>query len=192
MPPRVTRLRERRGGRVLVELDGQEWRAFPTEVVVHAGLREGMSLERDQVRLLARERRRAHALATAARALRPRDLSSNALDRRLRRAGVTAQDRTDTLDRLTSAGLVDDERFAHNRARALAERGFGDAGVRYELEQHGVAPELIEAALEQLEPETERAERIAAARGRTPATARRLARKGFSQDSVEIAVAPEP
>jgi SOS response regulatory protein OraA/RecX len=190
--PRVTRLRERRGGRVLVELDGREWRAFPAEVVVHSGLREGKRLDREQLRRLARERRRAHALAAAARVLRPRDLSRAALEGRLERAGVQARDRAEALGTLTRAGLVDDERFAGNRVRALAERGYGDAAIRHDLEHQGIPRGLIDPALARLDPEPARAERIAAARGRTAATARHLARKGFGEDSIEAVVAPEP
>ena len=48
-------------------------------------------------------------------------------------------------------------------------------------------PELVEEAVAGLEPETARAERIVASRGRSPATARFLARKGFGEAAVEWA-----
>jgi hypothetical protein len=45
----------------------------------------------------------------------------------------------------------------------------------------------VKAALAGLEPEAARAERIVASRGRSPATARFLARKGFGEEAVESA-----
>ena len=47
----------------------------------------------------------------------------------------------------------------------------------------------IEAALEALEPERERAARIAARRGPGPKTARYLASRGFGEEAVEDVVA---
>jgi len=56
----------------------------------------------------------------------------------------------DSLAVLSRAGLVDDARFARARAGSLAERGYGDAAIRYDLERQGVAPELVQEALERL------------------------------------------
>jgi SOS response regulatory protein OraA/RecX len=82
---------------------------------------------------------------------------------------------------------VDDERFAHGRAAALAARGLGDAAIRYDLERERVDSELVENALASLPPERERAGRIVESRGPGPATARFLARRGFGEEVVEAA-----
>ncbi|MDQ5821641.1 MAG: RecX family transcriptional regulator, partial [Actinomycetota bacterium] len=95
----------------------------------------------------------------------------------------------DALDALGRAGFVDDERFAERRAEALAERGFGDEGIRHDLERQGIAPELRERALAALPGERERARTIVARRGPGPKTARYLAAKGFGEDAVEAALA---
>jgi SOS response regulatory protein OraA/RecX len=184
----VTALREERSGRVRVELDGAPWRTFAADVVVRAGLMQGQELDRSRLRELARERRRSEALRVATRALRHRDHSAAALDAKLERAGASVSARAAALGSLERAGLVDDGRFAQARARALAERHTGDEGIRFELERQGVPPEAIEAAIGALEPESERAHRVAAARGRDPKTARYLARKGFSEESIEPAI----
>jgi SOS response regulatory protein OraA/RecX len=134
----------------------------------------------------------ARALAVATRALSRRDFSERGLRERLRRAGVTPAEEDQALGALRRAGLVDDTRFATARAQALAERGRGDAAVRFDLEQQGVGPDEIEEALASLEPERERAERVIARRGGGPATARLLARRGFDEDAVHAAVAREP
>ena len=185
--PRVTALRARRGGHVLVQIDGHDWRVLPADVVVRARLTPGTELDRPRLREVARERRRTRALAAAGRVLRSRDLPARALDARLERRGIAAPDRAGALAALESAGLVDDVRFARNRALALAGRCLGDAAIRYDLEEYGVEPALVADALEALEPEAARAERIVASRGRSPTTARFLARKGFGEDAVESA-----
>ena len=187
MAPKVTALRARRGGRVLVQIDGHDWRELPEDVIVRASLTPGTELDRPRLREVARERRRAQALAAAGRTLRARDLPARALDVRLERRGIRAADRARALSTLQGAGLVDDGRFARNRALALASRCLGDAAIRFDLEEYGVEPELVEEAVEGLEPESARAERIVASRGRSPATARFLARKGFGEAAVESA-----
>jgi len=187
MAPKVTALRARRGGRVLVQIDGHDWRELPEDVIVRASLTPGTELDRPRLREVARERRRAQALAAAGRTLRARDLPARALDVRLERRGIRAADRARALSTLQEAGLVDDGRFARNRALALAGRCLGDAAIRFDLEEYGVEPELVEEAVEGLEPESARAERIVASRGRSPATARFLARKGFGEAAVESA-----
>ncbi len=190
--PIVTALRAERRGRVAVELDGSPWRVLPSDVVVRAGLANGRALDRPALRLLRRELRRAEALGVATSALRRRDLSSQGLAERLERAGVTPAAQAESLATLGRAGLVDDERFCRNRATVLAERGFGDAGIRHDLGRQGVPAELVEAALGELEPETARARRIVERRGSGPRTARYLAGKGFCEDAVEAAFATDP
>jgi SOS response regulatory protein OraA/RecX len=190
--PVVTALRAERRDRVAVELDGSPWRLLPSEVVVRAGLAPGLTLDRPALRALRRELRRAEALGVATSALRRRDLSSHGLAERLERAGVAPAAQEESLATLGRAGLVDDERFCRNRAAALAERGFGDAGIRHDLAQQGVSTSLVEAALLELEPEGERARTVIERRGSGPRTARYLAGKGFGEDAIEAAFAPDP
>jgi SOS response regulatory protein OraA/RecX len=190
--PVVTALRAERRGRVAVELDGSPWRVLPSDVVVRAGLASGLALDRPALRLLRRELRRSEALGVATSALRRRDLSSHGIAERLERAGVTPAAQAESLATLGRAGLVDDERFCRNRATALAERGFGDAGIRHDLDRQGISAELVEAVMDELEPEAERARRIVERRGSGPRTARYLAGKGFGEEAVEAAFAPDP
>jgi len=129
------------------------------------------------------------ALAVATRALARRDFSERGLRERLGRAGIPPAEADEALGALLRAGLVNDGRFAVSRAQALAERGKGNAAIRFDLEQQGLAAEQIEAALGSLEPERERAERVIAQRGGGVATARLLASRGFDEDAVEAAVA---
>ena len=186
--PTITALRERRGGRVAVELDGAPWRELPVGVVARAGLAQGRALDRPALRLLRRELRREEALAVATRALRSRDLSQRRLAERLERASVSPAAAAASLAALSGAGLVDDRRFAANRAGSLADRGYGDAAIRHDLEGQGVAPELVAAALQSHEAELVRAQRLIEARGPGARTARYLTSKVFGEDSLEAAL----
>jgi len=194
--PTVTRLAVERRGRVAVELDGKSWRTLPVDVVARAGLTEGRALDRAALRLLRHELRRAEALGVAGRALRRQDLSKRGIAERLARASVAPAAVEESLAVLTRAGLVDDARFAGTRAGNLAERGYGDAAIRHDLGRQGVAPEVIQQALESLEAEAERARRLVERRGPGVKTARYLASKGFGEEALEAAAgadfAPEP
>jgi len=177
----VTALRERPRGRVDVELDGARWRTLPADAVVGAGLLVGRGLDRETARTLARELRRARALERAARVLRHRDLSRQALAERLPVPG-----RDDAIETLARNGYLDDARAAATRAGSLAARGWGDEAIRFRLEHEGFAREALEGAMAGLEPESERIQELLG-RGRT---ARWLAARGFDVEAAEVA--PEP
>lgn len=131
------------------------------------------------------------AFETALRALRSRDRTVAELAVRLERDGVGEEERTDVLDRLDRAGYVDDGRFARRRATELAERGSGDELIRDDLERRGIAAELVEAAIESLEPEPQRVARIVERRGRSAKTVRYLAARGFGEEALTGLVAQE-
>lgn len=187
--PRVTALRASGRRSVAVELDGARWRTLPLEAVVRAGLVAGAELERHQVRLLARERRRLAALDMAVAAVRRRDRSEHDLRARLDGRGVSAAEQERALGTLRRAGLVDDERYAIGRAEGLARKGYGDAAIRHDLQRSGVEAEQIAAAIELLQPEAERAAEQARRLGGGIRAARGLARRGFGEEVVEALVA---
>src|SRR3954468_23030270 len=105
------------------------------------------------------------ATELALRALRHRNRSRRDVDRRLNQAGISPDEREATLDRLTEAGLVSDERFAEERARTLAQRGTGDELIRRDLRREGIDHESTERAIAQLDAEDERATRVFERRG---------------------------
>jgi regulatory protein len=133
----------------------------------------------------------AEALAVAKRALARREHSRRSLRVRLLRAGVGENDADQAVDELLRAGLLDDARYARERARVLAERGKGDAAIRFDLFGAGVEAEQVEEALAALEPERERAAMLVVRRGATPATARLLAGRGFDEEVVAAVVAQD-
>lgn len=131
------------------------------------------------------------ALDASLRALRHRDLSTVELERRLEERGFDEREREDALATLTRTHLLDDERFATSRAAALADRGAGDALVRYELTRAGVSRELVETAVDSLDDEVVRARRVVERRGRGPKTARYLGSKGFADDTIAASLAAD-
>ena len=134
---------------------------------------------------------RPDAVETALRALRFRDRSAAELSARLEQQGFDGTEQEEALATLERIGYVDDARFARARAEQLAERGSGDALIRDDLERRGLAADVVERALLCLEPERDRAERIAEQRGRTVKTARYLASRGFGEDALEVLVAAD-
>jgi SOS response regulatory protein OraA/RecX len=160
---------------------------LPLEVVGRAALRVGGELDRARARAVRRELRRHEALAASTRALRHHDLSTRRLEQRLERRAVSPSERARAVETLTRAGVLDDTRFARGRARALAARGYGDAAIRFDLERQGVEGEVAAEALAELEPERDRALRLAASAGGNARAARLLARRGFGEDAIEAA-----
>jgi SOS response regulatory protein OraA/RecX len=188
--PTVTAVRAKPRGRVAVELDGVPWRTFSLEVAARAGLSEGRVLDRPALRDLRRELRRSEALSAAARTLGTRDLSRRDLAERLGRSGVDPMTTREALETLVRTKLVDDRRFARSRAESMAGRGYGDAAIRHDLQGRGIAGDDVDASLEALEPELERAKRVVERRGHGPRTALYLARKGFGEEAVESGLDP--
>jgi regulatory protein len=122
------------------------------------------------------------AFDVATRALRHADRSRAELEERLAQRGFADGERSAALDRLEELGWLDDGRTAGLRAAALADRGYGDAYIRADLERRRLP---VEAALAGLEAESERARRHAE-RG-----AAWLARRGFDPEVVgSFAAAP--
>ena len=181
----ITGLREISASEVLVELDGALWRKIPLVAAARAGLSVGKRLEREDLRLLRRELRRAQALTKATRMLARRPLPRALLEDRLQRKGVAPAALEEAVEALERAQYLNDHSYAIGRAQGLAERAYGDAAVRYILEQEGVASELIEQAVASLEPENTRAQALLAVAGDRQRAFRRLVAGGFSPEAIE-------
>jgi SOS response regulatory protein OraA/RecX len=133
----------------------------------------------------------ANPIDLAAKALRHGDRSRQEIDERLARAGIDEDARAESLATLERLGYVDDSRFATGRAAALAGRGYGDAYIASDLEARGADPDSIAAALAELVPERLRARQLAERLGATVKTAAQLARKGFTDESLDGIVASD-
>ncbi len=126
----------------------------------------------------------------ALRLLSVRARSAHELAERLRR-GADERLVGQVVAELQQAGLVDDARFALEWVRTRREsRGLGRARLRHELARKGVAPELVDRALQHASADEESLavevarRRAAAYAGQAPQVAARrlaayLARRGF-------------
>ena len=76
-----------------------------------------------------------------------RDHSRLELSRKLQQRGVEPDQADAAIGKLTAAGWQDDGRFAESLLRNRAGSGYGPAHIRAELGTHGVAGELVEAAM---------------------------------------------
>jgi SOS response regulatory protein OraA/RecX len=96
------------------------------------------------------------------------------------------------LELLERAGYVDDLRFARARAEQLAARGYGDEWIRADLDAQGVEAEAVAGAVAELEPEFARARQQWRRLAGGAAAARTLARRGFTEETVEALLAKDP
>ncbi|MFN3310137.1 MAG: regulatory protein RecX [Thermomonas sp.] len=128
-----------------------------------------------------------------------REHSRNELVRKLKLRGVDVDEAAVAIDRLAEAGWQDDARFAESLVRNRAGSGYGPAYLRAELGTHGLAADLVEAALDAYDGDwTDNARQLL--RRRHPQAldgdreARRkaadfLLRRGFGMDIVRVVLA---
>lgn len=119
---------------------------------------------------------------------------------KLARKGCDAALASEVVAALERERLLSEERFAEALVRARQERGYGPVRVRRELEQKGVAPELVERALEAAATpwaevlRRERRKKFGARLPRSFAERARQARflqyRGFSFDQIHSELSP--
>ena len=130
-----------------------------------------------------------------------RQRSRYELSAALRRRGVPDEVASELLGRLGEVGLVDDAAFAETVTTSRSQFGMrGRARIRQELQAKGVDRATVEAALAELDPESERAAALALAYRRARSmgqldrqVARRrlagvLARRGYAPGIVAAVV----
>jgi regulatory protein len=168
MPREITALtfQKHNKDRVNVYLDGQF--AFGMAAIEAAHLRVGQKLSDDEIIELQMKDDVEQAYERALNYLSYRPRSKGEVRRNLRRKDVEDAVIDAVIERLTRAGLLDDQEFAEywvdNRAR-FNPRGL--RGLRHELRQKGVSRDIIDDTLATFDVE-------AAARKAAEAGARRL------------------
>ena len=188
--PEITRLRELSANEVLVELDGAPWRKIPLNAASRAGLSVGKRLEREDLRLLRHELRRAEALTKATRMLARRPLPRTLLEERLERKGVAPAALEEAVDVLEQAHYLNDHAYRSAEPRDWRNEATGTRPSATSSSRRSVASELIEEALDSLEPELERARAITRSIPDRKKLLGRLARRGFDPEIVERIAAP--
>ncbi len=135
-------------------------------------------------------------LDVAARLLTRASRTEADLEARLLARGYSSGTAAKTVARCRELGYVGDERFAHERARAMRERGAGSLKIAADLAGRGLPEPLVEAAIESSRDgasEIEWARRVLARSGRPRGAKawRLLASRGFPEDVVEDLVGHE-
>lgn len=80
-----------------------------------------------------------------------REHSRRELASKLRARGFDAETAESTVDEMAGRGWQDEARFAQALARSRAGSGHGPVRIRAELQQHAIADDLIDAALDACE-----------------------------------------
>lgn len=134
------------------------------------------------------------ALDDALRLLARRDHSSAELTQKLRGRGHEAADIDEAIERLRTAGHLDEAGLARRRSASRAEAGYGPARIRADLARRGIPRALQEAALRELEVDwvgravAELERRFGPARSSDPGErarrARFLAARGFDAATI--------
>lgn len=158
--------------RLLVLSDGREF-LFSDEACQRCGVIEGQEASAEALQQLDRAERRVNAHEAALRLLASRPRSENEMRTRLAMRGIDPAAIDDEVERLRSAGLLDDVKFAdawvEDRKR-LSPRG--RRMIRYELLGRGIDPDAADQATRGLD---DRETALLLARGR----ARRAPRTSY-------------
>ena len=149
MAQRITAIepQQKNPQRVNIYLDGEF--AFGLAVVVVAWLRVGQELGEEKVASLKMQDEREITYQKALHFLSYRPRSSAELRQNLSKRGITESLIEETLNRLQSTGLVNDEAFA--RAWVENRNTFhprGKPALRMELRRKGLSDEIVQSVLE--------------------------------------------
>ena len=149
MAQRITAIepQQKKPQRVNVYLDGEF--AFGLAAVLAAWLRVGQELGEEKIASLKMQDEREITYQKALHFLSYRPRSSAELRQNLSKRGITESLIEETLNRLQSTGLVNDEAFA----RAWVEnrntfRPRGKPALRMELRRKGLSDEIVQSVLE--------------------------------------------
>lgn len=130
-----------------------------------------------------------------------REHSQQELHRKLLNKGFEAADIKPDLDRLSSEGLLSDERFTEAFINSRLKRGSGPIKIAMELQQRGISDELVNAYLDERDAqwmESAHAVRIKRFGPSPPSDFKERARqmrflqyRGFTMEQIQRAVGEE-
>ncbi len=187
-------------GRVVVQADGATIARLPKAHYEKCPLHEGDVIDPERWLQSVAEVQRADAYEAALTQLDYCARTAKELSDALRRKGYVPPVVQATVERLRSAGLIDDARCAQRMAETQAAKPVGVYRLRRRLMARGISEEDAEAALSCFDDEQQRDACRAAARRLWPRyealpprearakLSQALARRGFGWDVIETAV----
>ncbi len=192
----ITSLRQTAPERVSIALSNGEEIASTLGVVADLRLYRGQELDEGRLE----EIRNASALALlkgkALEILSRRPLSAKELNDKLVQKGADPKSAAACVRWLLDQRLLDDESYAVAVARHYAARGYGPGRIRQELSRRGVPRDYWDEALGQRPDNTEKIDKLIAARLHDPEdrdevrkVTAALFRRGFGWDEIRAALA---
>ena len=192
----ITSLRQTAPERVSIALSSGEEIASTLGVVADLRLYRGQELDEGRLE----EIRNASALALlktkALEILSRRPLSAKELNDKLIQKGADPKSAAACVRWLLDQRLLDDESYAAAVARHYAARGYGPGRIRQELSRRGVPRDYWDEALGQRPGNTEKIDKLIAARLHDPEdrdevrkVTAALLRRGFGWDEIRAALA---
>jgi len=151
--PVITEIRNlpRNRQRLIVLTDGREF-LLSDEACERCGLTEGRTVDAELLQQIDRAEQRVNAHEAALRLLSARPRSENEMRTRLAMRGFDPEAIDEEVERLRSAGLLDDQKFAEawvEDRRRLSPRG--RRMIRYELLGRGIDTESADQATKDLD-----------------------------------------
>ena len=192
----ITSLRQTSPERVSIALSSGEEIASTLGVVADLRLYRGQELDEGRLE----EIRNASVLALlkgkALEILSRRPLSAKELNDKLIQKGADPKSAAACVRWLLDQRLLDDESYAAAVARHYAARGYGPGRIRQELSRRGVPRDYWDEALGQRPDNTEKIDKLIAARLHDPEdrdevrkVTAALFRRGFGWDEIRAALA---
>ena len=192
----IASLRQTSPERVSVALSSGEEIASTLAVVADLRLYRGQELDEEKLE----EIRNASALALlkgkALEILSRRPLSARELNDKLVQKGADPKSAAACVRWLLDQRLLDDESYAAAVARHYAAKGYGPGRIRQELSRRGVPRDCWDEALGQRPDNTEKIDKLIAARLHDPddrdevrKVTAALFRRGFGWDEIRAALA---
>ncbi|MEN6371251.1 MAG: regulatory protein RecX [Armatimonadota bacterium] len=147
---------KRRGNRRSIYVNGEFVAGVGEEVVVDLGLKTGQEVDGERLAEVLRAEEVRSAREAALTLLDYRSRTGKELERRLLQKGYPEDVVSAVIEQLGNIDFVNDGRFAADWvASRIVNRPIGRSQMKWELRRKGVAPELVEEALEQVDEEKE-------------------------------------
>lgn len=144
------RIQKRNPNRVNVYLDGEF--AFGLARIVAAWLQIGQTLSPDRISQLQAEDGREVAYQRALKFIQYRPRTQAEIRQNLRKNEVSEANIAYILERLQQTGLINDRQFAENWVENRSDlRPRSRFALAHELKKRGIAPEIIETSLEEID-----------------------------------------
>ncbi len=192
----IVSLRQTSPERVSIALSNGEEIASTVGVVAELRLYRGQELDGEKLEEIRSASALALLKAKALELLSRRPLSAKELNDKLVQKGADPKSAAACVRWLLEQRLLDDESYAAAVARHYAARGYGPGRIRQELSRRGVPRDYWDEAIGQRPDNTEKIDRLIAARLHDPddrdevrKVTAALFRRGFGWDEIRAALA---